>query len=132
MWYMKKTSWVEHDTWRVFLAPSTDDSYALSSTKGKVARIPVALVTWVFNPAGHEISTLRWQKLRRRRRNFKFSLKYIKSDQTLPNLEKNFIKHLFSLPSNFNQTKFSFVSELSDTVFAIKSFLLTNFYVKTY
>ena len=59
-----------------------------------MARIPVALVTQVFNPAGHEISTLRWQKLRRRRRNFKFSFKYIKSDQTLPNMEKKALSNV--------------------------------------
>ena len=38
-----------------------------------------------FNPAGREISTLRWTKLRRLRRKFKVNFKYIKVDQILQN-----------------------------------------------
>ena len=45
-----------------------------------------------INPAGKEISILRWPKLRRRRRNFKFSFKFIQTDQILPNMIKSFTK----------------------------------------
>ena len=38
-----------------------------------------------FNPGGREISSLRWTKLRLRRRKFKLNFKYIKIDQILRN-----------------------------------------------
>ena len=49
-----------------------------------------------LNPAGREISTLRWTKLRRWRRKFKLNFKYIKIDQILRNSVECFIKPSFS------------------------------------
>ena len=48
-----------------------------------------------FNPAGREISTLRWPKMRRRRRKLKFSFTCIQSNLILLNMIKGFIKRFF-------------------------------------